>query len=813
MPDARNGNSVVWTGSEMIIWGGWGDQAALNSGAKYNPQTDTWTPLSVQNSPSARYGSATVWTGAVMIIWSGYYFGPGGSLFPSDGYKYDPQNDEWIQISSNNQPAPRMGASTVWTGAEMIVWGGQTADYSISNSGGKYNPVTNKWTATSTGPNVPEQRVAQVAVWTGTEMLIWGGTGYNGPTNSGGKYKPDTDSWSVISTLNAPIGRECASAVWSGQSMIVWGGYGVVNNSWTYLNSGGIYNPVTNLWVPTSTTVNCPSARCDHSAVWCGNEMIVWGGYNGVILGDGFKYNPSNDSWVPISNLNAPSPRAMHSAIWTGEEMIIWGGNLNTGGRYNPDKDSWIPTYSNNVPSSRTHFSSIWTGYEMIVWGGYNTDTLSDGGKYIPSTDSWSLTSKLNAPSKREDHSVVWTGSEMIVWGGVYYSSYPNGTNTGGKYNPVSDTWVATSTEGAVPEARYGHTAVWTGSEMIIWGGGFQTGGRYYPNVDLWLPTSLDDQTPQGRNYSSAVWTGSEMIVWGGQTGNREETNTGGKYDPRTNQWSLTSTENAPPARAFHSAVWANNIMIIWGGEAHALYFNDCWKYDLSSDTWDALSSENAPTLRNGYSSIWTGSEMIIWGGYEYTSNGNQFTNTGGRYSIANNKWTPTSVLNAPIARRWHTAVWTGSAMIVWGGLSDAYIQQGGIYFPYALSTPPEIFETSTNPCPSPSVSLSVPGDYVSYQWNLNGIPIDGATSSTYEATVSGNYTVFVTDSEGCSGTSEPHPVTIVACIPEIIYDSKGSFTEVTGDVIHILKRARSGRLVLLLEIVATLLLQMLWQI
>ena len=42
--------------------------------------------------------------------------------------------------------------------------------------------------------------------------------------------------------------------------------------------------------------------------------------------------------------------------------------------------------------------------------------------------------------------------------------------NTGGRYNPITDSWTATSTANA-PTGRYAHTAVWTGSEMIIWGG------------------------------------------------------------------------------------------------------------------------------------------------------------------------------------------------------------------------------------------------------------------------------------------------------------------------------------------------------
>ncbi len=88
--------------------------------------------------------------------------------------------------------------------------------------------------------------------------------------------------------------------------------------------------------------------------------------------------------------------------------------------------------------------------------------------------------STINAPSPRELHTAVWSGRGMIVWGGARYNANP--LNTGGRYDPASDTWSATSSVEA-PVARYLHTGVWTGSEMIIWGGirGSQldTGGRY----------------------------------------------------------------------------------------------------------------------------------------------------------------------------------------------------------------------------------------------------------------------------------------------------------------------------------------------
>ncbi len=118
----------------------------------------------------------------------------------------------------------------------------------------------------------------------------------------------------------------------------------------------------------------------------------------------------------------------------------------------------------------------------MIVWGGGigGPSLFNTGGKYNPGTDSWTATSTINAPSARVGHTAVWTGSEMIVWGGITLGGY---LNTGGRYNPTTDTWIATSTSNA-PSGRYDHTAVWTRSEMIVWGG-IDDSGLGTPAADI----------------------------------------------------------------------------------------------------------------------------------------------------------------------------------------------------------------------------------------------------------------------------------------------------------------------------------------
>jgi N-acetylneuraminic acid mutarotase len=334
----------------------------------------------------------------------------------------------------------------------------------------------------------------------------------------------------------------------------------------------------------------------------------------------------TDDTWTATSTTNAPAARQSPTAVWTGSEMIIWSGGLNTGGRYNPATDSWLATTTTNAPSPRNEDSAIWTGSEMIVWGGSNSNGATNtGARYNPSTDSWVATSTTGAPASRYAHTAVWTGSEMIVWGGN--DSLNNELNTGGRYNPSTDTWTTTSTTNA-PDARSYHTAVWTGNEMIIWSGGLNTGGRYNPATDSWLATTTTN-APSPRDEDSAIWTGSEMIVWGGQYA-KNLSNTGARYNPSTDSWVATSTSNVPTARRLHTAVWTGSEMIVWGGVRDSLgaTTNTGGRYNPTTDRWTATSTNSAPSGRADHAAVWTGSEMIVWGGVS----GGIFYNTGGRY-------------------------------------------------------------------------------------------------------------------------------------------------------------------------------------
>src|SRR5207249_11114361 len=122
------------------------NRALVNTGGRYNPAADTWTATSTSSPPEARvFPYATLFRS---IIWGGQTLS-----FPftvNTGGRYNPSTDTWIATSTTNAPAGRVYHTAVWTGSEMIVWGGADFYGASVNTGGRYNPATDSWIATST---------------------------------------------------------------------------------------------------------------------------------------------------------------------------------------------------------------------------------------------------------------------------------------------------------------------------------------------------------------------------------------------------------------------------------------------------------------------------------------------------------------------------------------------------------------------------------------------------------------------------------------------------------------------------------------
>lgn len=697
-PEGRYGHTAIWTGSEMIVWGGFAS-GALSSGGRFDPVTASWRPTATLNAPSPRYLHTAVWADPVMLVWGGV--GDGG--YQNTGASYDPTTDTWTALPVNaGTPSARYDHTAVWTGTEMIVWGGVTAQDDATNTGARYRPDTETWVATPMN-SAPAARAGHTAIWTDAplnRMIVWGGIDENDSVlDSGGIFDPATPqgSWQATPSLNAPTARFYHTAVWATapQNMIVWGGVGdgVESNSGSRLSHAG--NGWT--WEATSESGDVPTARSTHTAVWANDRMLVFGGTSPAPT-DGASYDPGTDSWASIPTADQPGNSigmiGDHSAVWTGDRMLVWGGYRISNGydsrtlSYNPaGAGTWTILGDVDQPRPRSHHTAVWTETEMLVWGGRDGDgdPTRSGARYVAATGDWRPIPTLDNADHRADHTAVWTGIDMIVWGGI--NADGNGLQRGARYNPLlgeDGTWVEPSFTFGPPRAA--HKAVWAGDRMLLWGG-------YRPGTVTWYSTGIDlvpgignqpssaaiFQAPDNheRHLFSLTWAAErgELIAWGGlDLVSQQPSADGWRYDPVSKTGTLIPA--AADARLGHEAVWTGKSLLVVGGEDADLDLSpDALAYFPEQNAWTSAGTLAQPRVY--HTLVWTGAQALAWGG-DGDSGSGLYLQSGERLTPPKapgqtGSVEPITLVGAPQARRFHTAVWSPQRkeMLIWGGEVD----------------------------------------------------------------------------------------------------------------------------------------------
>jgi hypothetical protein len=212
---------VGWTGRIVIIWGGVCCSGSSNEGSAYRPSTNSWQVLPVAPLQPRR-SAAGAWTGEELIAAGGVSEAPGGSNALRDAAAYNPISRTWRKLAP--MPIGRWGATGLWDGHELLViggWVGAGDAERLATRGLAYDPATNRWRWL---PAMRYPRSGFAAVWTGHQVLVWGGlTAARIPPPHGEAYDPATNKWTDLP--QAPLaGRAWPVAVWTGSRMIVWGG-------------------------------------------------------------------------------------------------------------------------------------------------------------------------------------------------------------------------------------------------------------------------------------------------------------------------------------------------------------------------------------------------------------------------------------------------------------------------------------------------------------------------------------------------------------------------------------------------------------
>jgi len=308
----RQGNIAVWTGREVVYWGG-DRPGRAPDGAAYDPKADTWRRLS--RSPlTNRTGAGGVWTGREVVIFGGV----NGGGRQRDGAAYDPATDHWRPIAE----APlsgRVPLAVAWTGTEMLVIGSQGYGlYDGLQDAAAYDPARDTWRLL---PDVPMQVNEGDSVWTGSELIVYGKfldrqRAVQGPDDRarGSALDPVAGRWRDLPM--APLSGQSITLAWNGSETIGWdhnlrsAAYDRLSNAWLSLPDLPLEGRDC---LPRGT-----SAPPFVVAVHCGQAAVF-----------------DRERWL-WQDIDAPATAA-DPPVWTGEGLVLW---LAPSGR--PSDGTWL---------------------------------------------------------------------------------------------------------------------------------------------------------------------------------------------------------------------------------------------------------------------------------------------------------------------------------------------------------------------------------------------------------------------------------------------------------------------------------------
>jgi hypothetical protein len=219
------------------------------------------------------------------------------------------------------------------------------------------------------------------AVWSGEEMIVFGGVGGGGTIRltTAAAYDPDTDSWRELAEMPYAIER-LADSVFADGVIYVWPSpltyddnqakplaYHIDNDQWTAL-------PAPPAEAPTTASV-----------VWTGDQLFAYGASEDErgAFGVGLLFDPDTGSWTLVE----PAPLeptddyegidGSEAALWGDGKIYIWTGPLGTDLNkaytnvlaYEPSAKTWqVLDPAPTTPQGMWTEPIIWTGTQLITY-------------------------------------------------------------------------------------------------------------------------------------------------------------------------------------------------------------------------------------------------------------------------------------------------------------------------------------------------------------------------------------------------------------------------------------------------------------
>lgn len=318
-------------GQKLFIWGGVDQNGKdLNSGAIYDPALDTWQATSVSAStPSPRVLATAVWTGSQVIVWGGRT--ADGASDYKNGAFYDPGNNVWQPLPKDPMVA-RSGSIGFAYGNAAFFTLGWTRSGNVLDKGGQYQILGANW-VNATNDLLGRLEHPGFAI-EGSKLYVVGGLNDQGQSQTAGAvHDMTTNGWTLIKVL--PGSRYGAFAAYTGSRLWVWGGRDNNDAAATpglTLEGGnlGTWTPIatvgqpTNRWAPQRRSGWAFAIDADHFALLGGRDLA------GVFKTDGGVYDRAQNTWSSIPAWPSGLAHEWGVGAWVNGQFITWGG-LNNG--------------------------------------------------------------------------------------------------------------------------------------------------------------------------------------------------------------------------------------------------------------------------------------------------------------------------------------------------------------------------------------------------------------------------------------------------------------------------------------------------
>jgi hypothetical protein len=349
--------AAVWTGSQLLVWGGASAPGAAKpavfaDGAAYDPATHVWTPLPAAPI-KARASMGYVWTDDEFMVFGGY---DGASTAFADGAAYSPSRHSWRLLPGVALQA-RVDPQVLWTGSLVIVIGGRPVDESATGGGdpldaAAYDPATNRWHTLPPMPPTPGHDIrhlravdttAGIYVWQQWQNVSVAGSGQSqGESLDAGMdvvvYHPQTDAWTsdpTASTANGQAPQGVGQLVSTGDVVYAVPGQPWKGDASTWPPSVSL-GPIESYDVVRHTWASLPAGPYDDAdpvCVWTGAALLQYdariqsavGGGPSTGPGSTAVFDPATSTWTVLPTAPKSPVLGGDTAVWTGTELLAWG--------------------------------------------------------------------------------------------------------------------------------------------------------------------------------------------------------------------------------------------------------------------------------------------------------------------------------------------------------------------------------------------------------------------------------------------------------------------------------------------------------